>query len=298
MASWGSQAVELHFPFTTILQSMLITVDINEEIIWYEILLSISSLINGYGSKLRAEWDCLYEIFKKLYDNIIISNSPALNTLSNLIRDCLTNISNLYSTNQFFGSYDTYFELLEIYKQVRSESSSLSLLHYRSDLIFPWNSGWINNANAFFKSFYFNTDAFNHNEIPPQIRHSSLKIMKNLVTTCSSIYENVVVNIILTYLSDLADEIDNELIMSGLDLVSFVAIAINSDFEEFIKIVNIIHEVGWEANNENLAILSFNYLVKIFEHRFNHVPSKHSSHILLLIFTFIASPFRLARKVT
>ncbi|XP_041604648.1 tuberin isoform X3 [Vulpes lagopus] len=155
MALWGAHRLySLKNSPTSVLPSFYEAMTCPNEVVSYEIVLSITRLIKKYRRELQAvTWDILLNIMERLLHQLQTLDSPELRTI---VHDLLTTVEELCDQNEFHGSQERYFELVERCADQRPESSLLNLITYRAQSIHPAKDGWIQNLQLLMERFFRN----------------------------------------------------------------------------------------------------------------------------------------------
>lgn len=153
MALWGAHRLySLKNSPTSVLPSFYEAMTCPNEVVSYEIVLSITRLIKKYRKELQAvTWDILLDIIERLLQQLQNLDSPELRTI---VHDLLTTVEELCDQNEFHGSQERYYELVESYADQRPESSLLNLITYRAQSIHPAKDGWIQNLQLLMERFF------------------------------------------------------------------------------------------------------------------------------------------------
>uniref|UniRef100_A0A8C7K368 Tuberin N-terminal domain-containing protein n=1 Tax=Oncorhynchus kisutch TaxID=8019 RepID=A0A8C7K368_ONCKI len=135
MALWGAPfTLTSDQPLTFNPQAMWCA----NEMVSYEIVLSITRLIKKYGKELQVvTWDILLGIIERLLQQIQSIGSAELKSI---VFELLTTVEELYEQNGFHGSSDKFFSLVEKCADKRpvSHSSSSPLLLSSSSSASPF----------------------------------------------------------------------------------------------------------------------------------------------------------------
>uniref|UniRef100_A0A8C0HI40 Tuberin n=1 Tax=Buteo japonicus TaxID=224669 RepID=A0A8C0HI40_9AVES len=155
MALWGAHRLNsLKNSPTSVLPSFLKAMTCPNAVVSYEIVLSITRLIKKYGKELQAvTWDILLDIMERLLQQL---QSLESQELKSIVHDLLTTVEELCDQNEFHGSEERFFELVERCADQRPESSVLNLITYRAQSIHPAKDGWIHNLQMLMERFFRN----------------------------------------------------------------------------------------------------------------------------------------------
>uniref|UniRef100_A0A8K9V8C1 Tuberin n=1 Tax=Oncorhynchus mykiss TaxID=8022 RepID=A0A8K9V8C1_ONCMY len=112
MALWGAHRLPaLKNTPTLVLPSFYKAMWCANEMVSYEIVLSITRLIKKYGKELQVvTWDILLGIIERLLQQIQSIGSAELKSI---VFELLTTVEELYEQNGFHGSSDKFFSLVE-----------------------------------------------------------------------------------------------------------------------------------------------------------------------------------------
>ncbi|GAB5583199.1 tuberin isoform X5 [Prionailurus iriomotensis] len=112
MALWGAHRLySLKNSPTSVLPSFYEAMTCPNEVVSYEIVLSVTRLIKKYRRELQAvTWDILLDIIERLLQQLQSLDSPELRAI---VHDLLTTVEELCDQNEFHGSHERYFELVE-----------------------------------------------------------------------------------------------------------------------------------------------------------------------------------------
>lgn len=173
------------------------------EVVSYEIVLSITRLIKKYGRDLQVvTWDILLAIIERLLQQIQVHTHACvwdkrtvssgrmcyvracvcLQTMGSpdlkvIVYELLSTVEELYEQNDFHGSSQRFFSLVEkcadkrpvslslslilfddvlslTVESVRQDASVLTLISYRAQSIQPAKDGWLQNLLKLMEKFF------------------------------------------------------------------------------------------------------------------------------------------------
>uniref|UniRef100_A0A8C5A576 TSC complex subunit 2 n=1 Tax=Gadus morhua TaxID=8049 RepID=A0A8C5A576_GADMO len=181
MALWGAHRLPaLKNTPTLVLPSFYKAMSCANEVVSYEIVLSITRLIKKYGKDLQVvTWDILLGIIERLLQQIQTIGSAELKAI---VYELLTTVEELYEQNGFHGSTEKFFSLVEKCADKRPDSSVLTLISYRAQSIQPAKDGWIQNLHRLMDTFF-------KNESRSGIRIKVLHILSFVLSTNRQLYE-------------------------------------------------------------------------------------------------------------
>ncbi|XP_010831993.1 PREDICTED: tuberin, partial [Bison bison bison] len=96
------------------------------------------------------------ELGSFLSARVLVLQSLDSPELSAIVHDLLSTVEELCDQNEFHGSQERYFELVERCADQRPESSLLNLITYRAQSIHPAKDGWIHNLQLLMERFFRN----------------------------------------------------------------------------------------------------------------------------------------------
>uniref|UniRef100_A0A674JDS7 Tuberin n=1 Tax=Terrapene triunguis TaxID=2587831 RepID=A0A674JDS7_9SAUR len=206
MALWGAHRLySLKNSPTSVLPSFLKAMTCPNAVVSYEIVLSITRLIKKYGKELQAvTWDILLDIVERLLQQL---QSIENQDLKSIVHALLTTVEELYDQNEFHGSEERYFELVERCADQRPESSLLNLITYKAQSIHPAKDGWIHNLKVLMeRKGCFNEELINVvvisqlAHIPEdkdhQVRKLATQLLVDLAEGCNTHHFNSLLDII------------------------------------------------------------------------------------------------------
>ncbi|KAM7393868.1 hypothetical protein PAMP_020705 [Pampus punctatissimus] len=153
MALWGAHRLPaLKNTPTLVLPSFYKAMSSANEVVSYEIVLSITRLIKKYGKELQVvTWDILLGIIERLLQQIQTIGSAELKAI---VYELLTTVEELYEQNGYHGSTEKFFSLVEKCADKRLDASVLTLISYRAQSIQPAKDGWIQSLHRLMEKFF------------------------------------------------------------------------------------------------------------------------------------------------
>ncbi|KAM6166554.1 tuberin isoform 8-T8 [Erethizon dorsatum] len=234
MALWGAHRLySLKNSPTSVLPSFYEAMTCPNEVVSYEIVLSITRLIKKYRKELQAvTWDILLNIMERLLQQLQDLESPELRTI---IHDLLTTVEELCDQNEFHGSQERYFELVESCADQRPESSLLNLISYRAQSIHPAKDGWIQNLQLLMERFF-------RNESRSAVRIKVLDVLSFVLLINRQFYEEELINsVVISQLSHIPEDRDPQVRKLATQLL--VDLAEGCHTHHFNSLLDIIEKV-------------------------------------------------------
>ncbi|KAJ8037419.1 Tuberin [Holothuria leucospilota] len=298
MALWGSKRVPtLRHRFMSILPSFYKALQSHSVIVAYEVALSVQRLVKKYGKEIpQGTWDCILDITEELFRQL---SRPAtsdqemerLVALNQEAQSMLTHIEELYSKNEYDGSAKKLFAVVEEFASQRPESSLLSLVAYRAQVIHPTKPDWIPNLQHLMEK-YFKKD------MPVTVREKTVRVLSSVLSATSHLYEDDLIEmVVLPHFSHIADDPSSHIRNVGvrflldvaqvcqmercLDVMDIIAKVIMKPLhtkeslagESPEKTVSKVAENDSELVDIQTAVLG---LLEMFKTKLNRLPSSHA----------------------
>ncbi|XP_077931094.1 tuberin isoform X8 [Halichoerus grypus] len=234
MALWGAHRLySLKNSPTSVLPSFYEAMTCPNEVVSYEIVLSITRLIKKYRRELQAvAWDILLNIMERLLQQLQSLDSPELRAI---VHDLLTTVEELCDQNEFHGSQERYFELVERCADQRPESSLLNLITYRAQSIHPAKDGWIHNLQLLMERFF-------RNESRSAVRIKVLDVLSFVLLINRQFYEEELISsVVISQLSHVPEDKDPQVRKLATQLL--VDLAEGCHTHHFNSLLDIVEKV-------------------------------------------------------
>ncbi|XP_061456023.1 tuberin isoform X2 [Rhineura floridana] len=235
MALWGAHRLQsLKNSPTSVLPSFLKAMTCPNAVVSYEIVLSITRLIRKYGKDLQAvTWDILLDIIERLLQQL---QTLETQELKSIIHDLLTSVEELCDQNDFHGSKERYFELVERCANQRPESSVLNLITYRAQSIHPAKDGWIHKLQGLMERFF-------RNESRSAVRIKVLHVLSFVLSVNRQFYEEELINlVVISQLAHIPEDKDHQVRKLATQLLVDLAEGCNT--HHFNSLLDIIEKVA------------------------------------------------------
>ncbi|TWW59571.1 Tuberin Tuberous sclerosis 2 protein -like protein [Takifugu flavidus] len=235
MALWGAHRLPaLKNTPTLVLPSFYKAMSSANEVVSYEIVLSITRLIKKYGKELQVvTWDILLGIIERLLQQIQTIGSAELKAI---VYELLTTVEELYEQNSYHGSMEKFFNLVEKCADKRPDASVLTLISYRAQSIQPAKDGWIQSLHRLMDKFF-------RNESRTVIRIKVLHILSFVLSTNRQLYEDELIEtVVIPQLSGIAEDRDLAVRKQATQLL--VDLAEGCSTHHFTSLLDIIERVA------------------------------------------------------
>ncbi|XP_026105166.1 tuberin-like isoform X2 [Carassius auratus] len=292
MALWGAHRLPaLKNTPTLVLPSFYKAMNSTNEVVSYEIVLSITRLIKKYGRKLHVvTWDILLSIVERLLQQIQTMGSPDLKVI---VYELLSTVEELYEQNDFHGSSERFFSLVEKCADKRPDASVLTLISYRAQSIQPAKDGWLQNLLKLMEKFF-------RNESRTVIRIKVLHILSFVLSTNRQLYEEELIEVVvIPQLGQIAEDRDLSVRKQATQLL--VDLAEGCSTHHFSSLLDIIEkvairplscslegerELSVESPMEDVrtAILG---LLDILQSKLYSLPASHASRVYELLISHL-----------
>ncbi|XP_054850623.1 tuberin isoform X2 [Eublepharis macularius] len=286
MALWGAHRLQsLKNSPTSVLPSFLKAMTCPNAVVSYEIVLSITRLIKKYGKELQAvTWDILLDVIEQLLQQLQTLESQELKSI---IHDLLTTVEELCDHNDFHGSKERYFELVERCADQRPESSVLNLITYRAQSIHPAKDGWIHKLQGLMERFF-------RNENRSAVRIKVLHVLSFVLSVNRQFYEEELINlVVISQLAHIPEDKDHQVRKLATQLLVDLAEGCNT--HHFNSLLDIIEKVASHSllpppDLEERDLLSYSAsledvktavlgLLVIFQTKLYGLPASHPSRV-------------------
>ncbi|XP_043096895.1 tuberin isoform X3 [Puntigrus tetrazona] len=292
MALWGAHRLPaLKNTPTLVLPSFYKAMSCANEVVSYEIVLSITRLIKKYGRELHVvTWDILLSIIERLLQQIQTMGSPDLKVI---VYELLSTVEELYEQNDFHGSSQRFFSLVEKCADKRPDASVLTLISYRAQSIQPAKDGWLQNLLKLMEKFF-------RNESRTVIRIKVLYILSFVLSTNRQLYEEELIEVVvIPQLGQIAEDRDLSVRKQATQLLVDLAEGCNTHhFSSLLDIIEKVasrplscsvegeRELSVESPMEDVrtAILG---LLDILQSKLYSLPASHASRVYELLISHL-----------
>uniref|UniRef100_A0A671TJ09 Tuberin n=1 Tax=Sparus aurata TaxID=8175 RepID=A0A671TJ09_SPAAU len=295
MALWGAHRLPaLKNTPTLVLPSFYKAMSSANEVVSYEIVLSITRLIKKYGKELQVvTWDILLGIIERLLQQIQTIGSAELKAI---VYELLTTVEELYEQNGYHGSTEKFFSLVEKCADKRPDASVLTLISYRAQSIQPAKDGWIQSLHRLMEKFF-------RNETRSVIRIKVLHILSFVLSTNRQLYEDELIEmVVIPQLSGIAEDRDLAVRKQATQLLVDLAEGCNT--HHFTSLLDVIERVASRSlvcsgpqevserdptaespmEDVRTAILG---LLEILQSKLYSLPASHASRVFELLISHL-----------
>nr|XP_033818858.1 tuberin isoform X2 [Geotrypetes seraphini] len=234
MALWGAHRLpSLKNSPTSVLPSFYKAMTFPDAVVSYEIVLSITRLIKKYGRDLEAvTWDILLDVFERLVQQL---QSLKSQELKSVVHDLLNTVEELYDLNEFHGSKERYFEVVERCAEQRPESSVVNLITYRAQSIHPAKDNWILHLQRLMERFF-------RNESRSAVRIKILDVLSFVLSINRQFYEEELIElVVISQLSHIPEDKDHQVRKLATQLLVDLADGCNT--HHFNSLLDILEKV-------------------------------------------------------
>ncbi|XP_009077896.1 PREDICTED: tuberin-like, partial [Acanthisitta chloris] len=299
MALWGAQRLNsLRNSPTSVLPSFLKAMTCSNAVVSYEIVLSITRLIKKYGKELQAvTWDILLDIMERLLQQL---QSLEHKDLKSIVHELLTTVEELCDQNEFHGSEERFFELVERCADQRPESSVLNLITYRAQSIHPAKDGWIHNLQLLMERFF-------RNESRSAVRIKILDVLSFVLSINRQFYEEELINlVVISQLAHIPEDKDHQVRKLATQLLVDLAEGCNTHhFNSLLDIIEKVaaHSLSSPSELEERDLLSYSAsledvktavlgLLIILQTKLYSLPSSHAMRVYEMLIQHIQRHYR------
>ncbi|KAL9835349.1 LOW QUALITY PROTEIN: tuberin-like [Geothlypis trichas] len=299
MALWGAHRLNsLRNSPTSVLPSFLKAMTCPNAVVSYEIVLSITRLIKKYGKGLQAvTWDILLDIMERLLQQLQVLESQELKSI---VHDLLTTVEELCDQNDFHGSEERFFELVERCADERPESSVLNLITYRAQSIHPAKDGWIHNLQLLMERFF-------RNESRSAVRIKVLDVLSFVLSINRQFYEEELINlVVISQLAHIPEDKDHQVRKLATQLLVDLAEGCNTHhFNSLLDIIEKVaaHSLSSPSELEERDLLSYSAsledvktavlgLLIILQTKLYSLPSSHATRVYEMLIQHVQRHYK------
>ncbi|KAF2984149.1 hypothetical protein EK904_007638 [Melospiza melodia maxima] len=306
MALWGAHRLNsLRNSPTSVLPSFLKAMTCPNAVVSYEIVLSITRLIKKYGKGLQAvTWDILLDIMERLLQQLQVLESQELKSI---VHDLLTTVEELCDQNDFHGSEERFFELVERCADQRPESSVLNLITYRAQSIHPAKDGWIHNLQLLMERFF-------RNESRSAVRIKVLDVLSFVLSINRQFYEvclpggqeELINLVVISQLAHIPEDKDHQVRKLATQLLVDLAEGCNTHhFNSLLDIIEKVaaHSLSSPSELEERDLLSYSAsledvktavlgLLIILQTKLYSLPSSHATRVYEMLIQHVQRHYK------
>ncbi|NXQ71262.1 TSC2 protein, partial [Quiscalus mexicanus] len=299
MALWGAHRLNsLRNSPTSVLPSFLKAMTCPNAVVSYEIVLSVTRLIKKYGKGLQAvTWDILLDIMDRLLQQLQVLESQELKSI---VHDLLTTVEELCDQNDFHGSEERFFELVERCADQRPESSVLNLITYRAQSIHPAKDGWIHNLQLLMERFF-------RNESRSAVRIKVLDVLSFVLSINRQFYEEELINlVVISQLAHIPEDKDHQVRKLATQLLVDLAEGCNTHhFNSLLDIIEKVaaHSLSSPSELEERDLLSYSAsledvktavlgLLIILQTKLYSLPSSHATRVYEMLIQHVQRHYK------
>uniref|UniRef100_A0A914C549 Rap-GAP domain-containing protein n=1 Tax=Acrobeloides nanus TaxID=290746 RepID=A0A914C549_9BILA len=260
MALWGSQRIEvLRCPSSVMLPSLTEAMAV-DPLAGKEVLLALKRLVGKYGKTLQQlTWNCVLQSLERAVK--LCKADPLMrNEMLSELHKVINIIEHLYAENEYAGSSEAFFLLVELCVEDRPDESVIGLIDYKVSCIDPLSGSWLKHMASLIEK-YIVSDG---NSL--KRREKALVVLNETYNKYRLLYEqDIIRQLILKFCSKIADEKDAtfqyQLINVLFAVAKTVTLRVNSDNELFKEIIKKIDEllngsVKTFVTNDNLEVVA------------------------------------------
>ncbi|XP_071526636.1 tuberin-like [Panulirus ornatus] len=193
-ALWGTNKVSsLNYKPAAVLPTLREASKNNHVLVIYEVALSIQKLVSKMYMELHlSSWDIILDTLSKLFEHAVaLEEGHEKQTIVAVLKDILDVIEQLIDLQQFGGSSDKFFSLIDQYSNLRPESSVLRLLDHLAQGADPLRPHWLANLGTLLNQYY-------RHDHRPNVRTKALAILADVYNNNRHTYGTEMVRNVIT----------------------------------------------------------------------------------------------------
>ncbi|XP_020281635.1 tuberin [Pseudomyrmex gracilis] len=280
MGLWGTHRIpKLECTPTSVLPSFYQALQCNHPIVMYEVTLSIQRLVNKYGNELwNFTWSIILDIIEEIIVHIETSNQPATKQVSTSLHETITNIESLLDANNYNGSVQRFYDLVERCSDSRPEASVIKLIEYRASTIGPTFNQWQVKLGSLMERYY-------KIETRTTIRMKVLDILTNVIRVNRPRFEDELIErIVVPYM--LHVDTDPDITIRTVAANLLVDVCLECDTKRCVELLDILEKiinkpftsdtsvtVDADIKDVKTAVVG---VIKIFSSKIYRLPSSHA----------------------
>lgn len=304
MNLWGGNNVALQNGMkysSVVLSSYLEVLQCGAQIVTYEVVLSLQSLITKCGTDLsELAWDIIMEILNRALSNIERDKSLAEN--SDLIvrfHTIFDNLENLTHQGHSLNiNEDKVYAVIERISNKRPEASLIKLVNHKASKINSMSSCWLRQLLIFMERFY-------RHEKSQAIRLVTIEHLKEIIVLNRACYEEEILEkIVIVIFSDIAQEPDVKIRVAVCRLL--LEICSHCDTKRCLELCDILEKVmnhpfdlysldSTAQRNEHEfedSIIVVNGLIDLFLEKLHQLPTNHAIKIYHILIAHLEAHYQ------
>ncbi|CAL1542795.1 unnamed protein product [Lymnaea stagnalis] len=236
MALWGSRRVPtLKYTHASILPSFSQALCHENNIVAYEIVLSLQRLVHKYGKDLEhVTWNIILDILEKLLnqmDKCDFDKKVATET-----HQVITTIETLNTSRQFFGPTARLFKIVEMCASKRPTSSVCALIdYYHSHFIHPGQENWIETLHSLMEKYF-------KGQTRTEVRKKALDVLSLVLSINTHVYEKELIDyVVIPHFMRIDSDPDTEVRCKAVELL--IGLCEDCHSNEFFELILIVEEI-------------------------------------------------------
>lgn len=233
-ALWGRRPLQsLHCTPTSVLPSFLHSLQCNQVLVVYEVMLSVQGLVYRKGEELHdPAWDVLLDIVESVIEYVSVNHNTLVVTH---LHETLCSVEKLIDLGRFNGSITRLYELIERCAHARPESSILRLVKYLAEGVVPTKHMWLANLHTLLGRYY-------KQEARTNVRLNVIDILGNVLMLNRARYEDELIErIVVPHFQHIASDPDTVVRNSCAELL--VDLCLDCDSKRCGELLDILDKV-------------------------------------------------------
>ncbi|XP_042230186.1 tuberin-like isoform X2 [Homarus americanus] len=197
-ALWGSNKVSsLNYKPAAVLPTFREAAKNGHILVIYEVALSIQKLVSKMYMELHlSSWDLVLDTLIKLFEHTVaLEEGQEKQAILAVLKDILDVIEQLIDLQQFGGSSDKFFSIINLYSDLRPESSVLRLLDHLAQGVDPLRPHWLANLGTLLNQYY-------RHDHRPNVRTKALAVLADVYNNNRHIYGTEMIRSVVTIQMD------------------------------------------------------------------------------------------------
>lgn len=283
-ALWGNNKVSsLNYKPAAVLPTLQQAGKNGHVLVVYEVALSIQKLVSKLSLELHlSSWDLLLDTLANLFEHYVsLEEGLEKQSILNVLKDIMDVIEQLIELQQFGGSYDKFFSLVDKYAHLRPETSVLRLLDHQAQAMDPLHPHWLAKLGTLLNQYYCHDPR-------PAVRTKALAILSDVYNNNRYLYgTDMVRNVVTIQMEGIEKERNVGVRTAAVNLLVHIAVTQRSSVvPDILSLLEKIVIAPYNNTKENDQVLRESEaadviaavagLIRIFKKKLWELPSIHA----------------------
>ncbi|XP_071526616.1 tuberin-like isoform X3 [Panulirus ornatus] len=291
---WGSKKVSsLNCTPFAVLPTLYKASQNSHVLVVFEVALGIQKLVTRSSFELYLHsWNIVIEMLINAFRSTICleDDSTEKTTILSVLMDTMDTIEQLVEKQEFRGSLERFYFLVDLYSHLWPEDSVVKLLDYQAKIINPFHPLWLVNLRALLSHHYCL-------DTRTSIKMKALTILTNVYSNNRHMYgRDIVKTVVLIHLEGVEKETDVRVRTAVVNLL--IQIADTQESEIVLDVLSILEKVvtaPYKRNGKPLVqeseatdiVAAVEGLIKVYKVKMFELPSSHAVVAYRILLSFL-----------